>query len=102
VPHSVSWVASPAMKIEPNGSARIFREGWLPGEAADIAPSANGAAFQRVAVDFSTAATASLPNSWLSHSVAKSTIADSPCAERSRPKAPATSIVHSDDPPILA
>src|SRR5229473_8323741 len=63
VPHSVSWVASPAMKMQPIGSVRIFRDGWAPGAATDIAPSANGATSQRVALDFLTAAAASLPNS---------------------------------------
>src|SRR6476620_6724101 len=52
VPHNVSCVASPAMKTLPNGSASTRRDGWPPGAAADIAPSANGAAFQRVAADF--------------------------------------------------
>src|SRR5690242_370410 len=63
VPHSVSWVASPARKTAPTGSASAARDGWPPGLAADIAPSANGAAFQCVAADFFTEAPASLPNS---------------------------------------
>src|ERR1700754_5223503 len=88
--------------MQPNGSAKTFREDCPPGPAADIAPSANGAAFQRVALDFFTAAAASLPNNFVSHSTANATIAFSPCAERSRPNEPPTSIVQSDDPPILA
>ena len=83
--------------MQPIGSVRTFRDGCPPGPATDIAPSANGAAFQRVALDFFTAAAASLPNSFVSHSIAKATIAFSPCAERSRPNEPATSIEHSDD-----
>ena len=67
-----------------------------------MAPSANGAAFQRVALDFFTAEAASLPNSFVSHSTANATIAFSPWPERSRPNEPATSIEHSDDPPMLA
>src|SRR6476659_9352678 len=55
VPHSVSWSASPATNMQPIGSAKTFREGCPPGAATDIAPSANGAAFQRVALDFLTA-----------------------------------------------
>ena len=39
---------------------------------------------------------------FVSHSTAKATMAFSPWAERSRPKEPPTSIVHSDEPPILA
>src|SRR5205807_3968030 len=40
VPHSVSWTASPAKKsAPPSASVKIFRDGWPPGEAADIAPS---------------------------------------------------------------
>src|SRR3977135_1779493 len=88
--------------MQPNGSVKPFREDCAPGEAADIAPSANGAAFQRVALDFFTAFATSLPNSLVSHSTANATIAASPCAERSRPNEPATSIEQSDDPPILA
>ena len=42
--------------MQPNGSVKSFREDCAPGPAADIAPSANGAAFQRVALDFFTAA----------------------------------------------
>ena len=61
VPHSVSWVASPAKYMQPIGSVRTFRDACPPGPAADIAPSANGAAFQRVALDFFTAAATSLP-----------------------------------------
>src|SRR5580692_12543058 len=100
VPHRVSWVASPARNMQPIGSVRIFRDGCPPGTADDIAPSAKGAAFQRVALDFLTAAAASLPNSLPSHSTAKATIARSPCAAKSLPKEPATSIEHSDEPPI--
>src|SRR5260370_39080174 len=88
--------------MQPIGSVRIFRDGCPPGTADDIAPSANGAEFQRVALDFLTAAAASLPNSLVSHSKAKATIAGSPRAERSRPNEPATSIEHSDDDPMLA
>ena len=88
--------------MQPIGSVRTFREDCPPGPAADIAPSANGAAFQRVALDFFTAAAASLPYSFVSHSTANATMAFSPCAESSRPNEPATSIVQSDDPPILA
>src|SRR5215207_847058 len=88
--------------MQPNGSAKTFREDCAPGPAADIAPSANGAAFQRVALDFFTTAAASLPNSFVSHSVANATMAFSPCAERSRPNEPPTSIVQSDEPAILA
>src|SRR5689334_10676858 len=88
--------------MQPNGSARTFREDCAPGPAADIAPSANGAAFQRVALDFFTAAAASLPNSFVSHSTANATIAFSPSAERSRPNEPPTSMVQSEEPPILA
>ena len=88
--------------MQPIGSVKIFRDGCVPGAADDIAPSANGAAFQRVALDFLMADAASLPNSLASHSAAKATIAGSPCAARSRPNEPATSIVHSDDAPILA
>src|SRR6266487_5000065 len=88
--------------MQPNGSAKTFREDCAPGPAADIAPSANGAAFQRVVLDFLTAATASLPNSLVSHSTAKAIIAGSPCAARSRPNEPATSIEHIDDGPISA
>src|SRR6267142_5907172 len=102
VPHRVSWVASPARNMQPIGSDNILREGCPPGIAADIAPSTNGAAFQRVALDFLTADAASLPNSFPSHSTAKPVIAFSPCAERSRPNEPATSIEHKDDDPILA
>src|SRR5437016_14552355 len=88
--------------MQPIGSDKTFREGCPPGIAADTAPSTNGAAFQRVALDFLTADAASLPNSFVSHSTAKATIAFSPCAERSRPNEPATSIEHNDDDPILA
>ncbi len=88
--------------MQPNGSAKAFRDDCPPGPAADIAPSANGAAFQRVALDFLTAAAASLPYSFVSHSIANATMAFSPCAERSRPNEPPTSIVQRDDPPILA
>src|ERR1700675_4551446 len=88
--------------MQPIGSVRIFRDGWAPGAATDIAPSANGAAFHRVALDFLTAAAASLPNSFASHSTANATIAGSPWLERSRPNEPATSITHSDEPPIFA
>ncbi len=88
--------------MQPNGSVRIFREPCVPGAAADIAPSTKGDAFQRVALDFFTAAAASLPNNLVSHSVANATMARSPCAERSRPKEPATSIEHSDEPLMLA
>src|SRR5207248_3028054 len=102
VPHSVSWVASPARKSAPSGSVKIFRDGWPPGEAADIAPSTKGEAFQRVALVFCTAAAASLPNSLVIHSLAKAIIAFSPWAERSRPNEPPTSIEHSEEPPILA
>src|SRR6202041_73017 len=70
VPHRVSWVASPARNMQPIGSVRIFRDGCAPGAATDIAPSANGAAFQRVALVFLTAEAASLPNSFVSHSTA--------------------------------
>src|SRR6202022_5120379 len=70
VPHRVSWVASPARNMQPIGSVRTFRDGCPPGTADDIAPSANGAAFQRVALDFLTGETASLPNSLVSHSPA--------------------------------
>src|SRR5437867_10302034 len=88
--------------MQPNGSAKTLREDCAPGPAADIAPSANGAAFQRVALDFFTAAAASLPNSLVSHSTANATMAFSPCADRSRPNEPPTSTVQSDEPPILA
>src|SRR6188472_4447923 len=88
--------------MQPNGSARSFREDCPPGPADDIAPSANGAAFQRVALDFFTAAATSLPYNLPNHSTANATIAFSPCAERSRPNEPATSIEHSDDAPMLA
>src|SRR6195256_2154637 len=88
--------------MQPIGSVRIFRDGCPPGTADDIAPSANGAAFQRVALDLLMAAAASLPNNLDSHSTANATIAGSPWAERSRPNEPATSIEHSDDDPILA
>src|SRR6202035_1644290 len=98
VPHRVSWVASPARNMQPIGSLRIFRDGWPPGAATDIAPSANGAEFHRVALDFLIAAVASLPNNFVSHSTAKATIAGSPWPESSRPKEPATSITHSEDP----
>ena len=64
--------------MQPTGSARIFRDGCPPGAADDIAPSANGAEFQRVALDFLIAAPASLPNSLVIHSTAKPTIAFSP------------------------
>ena len=56
VPHSVSWVASPARYMQPIGSVRTLRDACPPGAADDIAPSAKGAAFQRVALDFFTAA----------------------------------------------
>jgi hypothetical protein len=46
-PHNVSWVASPARNMQPIGSDKTLREGWPPGMEADIAPSTNGAAFQR-------------------------------------------------------
>src|SRR5258708_1094367 len=62
VPQSVSWVASPARNMQPIGSVRILRDPWPPGTADDIAPCTNGAAFQRVALDFLTAAAISLPN----------------------------------------
>ena len=88
--------------MQPIGSVKAFRDGCPPGTADDIAPSANGAAFQRVALDFLTPDTASLPNSLVSHSTAKATMAGSPCAERSRPNEPATSIEHSDDDPMFA
>ncbi len=88
--------------MQPIGSVRIFRDGCPPGAATDIAPSANGAEFQRVALDFLIPAVTSLPNSFVSHSTAKATIAFSPWAARSRPNEPATSIEHSDDPPTLA
>src|SRR3954470_19620723 len=88
--------------MQPIGSLRTFRDACPPGPAADIAPSANGAAFQRVALDFFTAAAASLPNSFDSHSTANATMAASPCAERARPNPPATSIVHNADEPMLA
>src|SRR6266850_5180846 len=88
--------------MQPNGSAKTFREDCAPGPAADIAPSAKGAAFQRVALDFFTAAAASLPYSFVSHSTANATMAFSPCAERSRPNEPATSRVQRDEPAILA
>src|SRR5205807_4376461 len=78
VPHSVSWVASPARNMQPIGSLRIFRDGWPPGMADDIAPSANGAEFHRVALDFLTAAATTLPNSLVSHSTANATIACPP------------------------
>src|SRR5205085_4622076 len=68
VPQSVSWVASPARNMQPTGSLRLLREDCQPGGADDIAPSANGAAFQRVTLDFLTAEAASLPNSLVSHS----------------------------------
>src|SRR3954469_7370838 len=102
VPHSVSWVASPARNTLPIGSAKTFRESWPPGEDADIAPMMKGEAFQRVTLVFCTAAAASLPNSFVIHSLAKATIPFSPCSERSRPNEPPTSIAHSEDPPILA
>ena len=51
VPHRVSWVASPARNMQPTGSVKTLRDGCPPGTAADIAPSTNGAAFQRVALD---------------------------------------------------
>src|ERR1700692_504344 len=82
VPHSVSWVASPARNMQPTGSVRIFRDGCPPGRATDIAPSVNGEAFQRVALDFLTAAATSLPNSLVSHSTANAIIAFSPWPER--------------------
>src|SRR5829696_8643515 len=88
--------------MQPIGSVKIFRDDCPPGPAADIAPSANGAAFQRVAPDFLTAAAASLPYNLPSHSSANATMAFSPCAERSRPNEPETSITHSDDAPMLA
>src|SRR5947208_16496052 len=88
--------------MQPIGSDKTFREGCPPGIAADTAPSTNGAAFQRAAVEFLTADAASLPNSFVSHSTAKAIIAFSPCAERSPPKQPATSIEHKDDGPMLA
>src|SRR5215213_2851513 len=88
--------------MQPIGSAITFRDDCPPGPAADNAPSANGAAFHRVALDFFTAAAASLPYSLASHSTANATMAFSPCAERSRPNEPATSRVQSDDPPMLA
>src|SRR6202011_4186422 len=75
VPHSVSWVASPARNSGPIGSVRIFRDGWAPGPAADIAPRANGAEFQLVALVFLIAEAASLPNSFVIHSLANDTIA---------------------------
>src|SRR6185312_14847263 len=75
VPHSVSCVASPARYMQPTGSVRTFRDACPPGPADDIAPSANGAAFQRVALDFFTAAAASLPNNLVSHSTANATMA---------------------------
>src|ERR1700689_3354241 len=102
VPHRVSWVASPARNMQPIGSVNIFRDGCVPGAAADMAPCTNGAAFQRVALDFLTAAVHSLPNNLVSHSTANTTIAGSPWLERSRPNEPATSIEQSDDDPILA
>src|SRR5580704_9986513 len=102
VPHRVSWVASPARNMQPIGSVKILRDGCAPGAATDMAPCTNGAAFQRVALDFLTAAAHSLPNNLLSHSTANATIAGSPWLERSRPNEPATSIRHSDDDPILA
>src|SRR5215217_3198543 len=88
--------------MQPNGSDRSFPQDCPTGPAADIAPSAHGAAFQRVALDFFTAAPASLPYSFVSHSTANATMAFSPCAESSRPKEPATSRVQSDEPPMLA
>src|SRR6516165_1217324 len=102
VPHSVSWVASPARNSDPIGSSRALRDDCAPGAAAEIAPSTYGDAFHRVAPDFFTAAAASLPNSLVSHSSANATMAASPSAERSRPKEPATSTEHNDDPPTLA
>src|SRR5215212_10961900 len=81
VPHSDSWVASPAKNMQPTGSLRTFRDGCPPGAADDIAPSANGAEFQRVTLDFLIAELASLPNSLLNHSTANATMAFSPCAE---------------------
>src|SRR5580692_9630343 len=102
VPHNVSWVASPARNMQPIGSANTLRDGCAPGAADDIAPSTNGEAFQRVALDFFTAAATSLPNSLDSHSTAKATIAASPWRDRSLPNEPPTSIEHSDDEPILA
>ncbi len=102
VPHSVSWVASPARNTLPTGSIKIRREPCPPGAAADMAPSTKGAAFQRVALVRLTAAATSLPNNFVSHSTANATIAASPCAERSRPNEPATSIEHSDDAPTFA
>jgi hypothetical protein len=38
--------------MQPIGSDKTFREGCPPGAATDIAPSANGAAFQRVELVF--------------------------------------------------
>src|SRR5947199_2189632 len=102
VPHSVSWVASPARYRQPIGSVRILRDGCAPGTAEDIAPITKGDVFQRVALDFFTALAISLPNIFASHSIAKAIMAGSPCAERSRPNEPATSIEHSDDEPMLA
>src|SRR5436190_18445732 len=61
VPHRVSWVASPARYMQPTGSVKTLREPCPPGVAEDTAPSMNGDAFQRVALDFFTAAAASLP-----------------------------------------
>ena len=57
VPHSVSWTASPANHTASRtGSASTARAAWPPGTAADMAPSANASAFQRVtparAIDF--------------------------------------------------
>src|SRR5260370_41207307 len=88
--------------MQPIDSVRIFREGRAPGTADDIAPSTNGAEFQRVALVFLTAAAVSLPNSFVSHSTAKAAIAGSPWPAGARPNEPATSIAHSDDPPMLA
>ena len=43
VPHSVSWVASPARYMQPIGSVRIFREACAPGAAATSRPAQRAA-----------------------------------------------------------
>jgi hypothetical protein len=50
VPHSVSCAASPANQTQSfTESISTRRDGYLPGAAAEKAPSAQGSSFQRVA-----------------------------------------------------
>src|SRR5215510_5425165 len=101
VPHSVSCAASPAKYRRLSGSIRMRRADCPPGDAAENAPSTLGSSFQRVAWRRCTRDLRSVPNRFPSHSSANATISFSPLAERSRPKLPATSIMHSVVPDEL-